>query len=97
MKNDTEKLEELTAKLNNSISKLEENFKGVDNYYAILNDGNIWNGEAQSGCIAKYKEVSKQYPDIISSLRNYASSLENVSATYEVFESDTMNIVDTKF
>ncbi len=57
-------------------------FEEQDKNFARINGTSIWTSESQLSCASKYAELSKIYPEIIDSLKTYASFLESAGIAY---------------
>ena len=97
MKTDTTKLRSIVNKLSMSIEELDAKFYSHDELFNKINMSNIWEGISETACMEKYKELSSQYPYIISSLRSYVKNLNVVIRSYENYENNAQNTIDSNF
>ncbi len=72
------------------ITKLQSVFQEQNANFEMINLSSIWSSNSQGACYSKYKEISKQYDNIIKSLNTYAVFLKNTANAYQSLD-DTIS------
>ncbi len=82
-----------------TIEKEEKNLKDLfdkqNANFEKLENSNDWQGMSKESCIAKYKELSSKYEEILSNLSKYRSFLYNTGESYKsiVDKADIDNVI----
>ena len=86
------KLQNAITSIDNEINKIKELFERQNNNFKKLEDTKMWNGTSSQSCIAKYKELSGKYEEIINNLSNYKRFLINLEASYSSINNEANKI-----
>ena len=72
----------LADKIQSETTKLQSIFYEQNRNFEMINLSSIWSSNSQGACYSKYKELSNQYDEIITSLNTYSTFLRNVAIAY---------------
>ena len=94
---DFNKIEDTIAKLSNLSNQLEDSLNKLSGYYEELNENEVWHSKAEDVCFTKCEEISKQYPDIIDSIKTYIAFLDKTRLIIKQFDENVDKNITEEF
>ena len=92
--NDSDKFEETIEVFKNTIIEIQDIFDKQNNNMLKIDDTEVWNSDTERVITSKYNELKNDYPNIIESLNNYVSFMNNTVESYKKIEKDIDSSVD---
>jgi hypothetical protein len=90
-----EDFDRIVSNLNNCLNNIKQSFDiESKSMNEIFDDPKSWSGKSRDKANEKYEIITKVHPNVIESLQNFVTFLEDTSNRYKELEKSTNDAID---